>query len=52
MHSRCDVLHRSLGERRVWDAFVSWSEQGVETPEEMVQAEEACLIRVEGEVNH
>jgi len=28
--------------------FVSRFEWGVETPEEMVQAEEACLIQVEG----
>jgi len=28
--------------------FVSQSERGVETLEEMVQAEEVCSIRVEG----
>jgi len=52
MHGCCDVLHRSLGERRVWDVFISWSEQGVEIPEEMVQVEEACLIRAEGGVSY
>jgi len=28
--------------------FVSLSEQGAETPEEMVQAEEVCLVQMEG----
>ena len=28
--------------------FVSLSERGAETPEEMVQAEEVCLVRAEG----
>ena len=28
--------------------FVSLSEQGVETPEEMVQVEEVCLVWAEG----
>jgi len=48
MHDRCDVLCQSLGERRVWDAFISQFKRGVETPEEMVQAEEAHSIQVEG----
>ena len=47
MHGRCDVLHRSLEGRRAWDAFVLPSEQGMETPEGMVQAEEGCLIQAE-----
>ena len=28
--------------------FISPSEWGVETPEEMVQVEEVCLLRAEG----
>ena len=28
--------------------FISPSERGAETPEEMVQAEEMCLLRAEG----
>ena len=48
MRGRCDVLRQSPEGRRAWDAFVLPSEQGVETPEGMVQVEEGCLIRGEG----
>jgi len=47
-HGRCDVFCQSLEGRRAWDAFVLPSERGVETPEGIVQAEEGCLIQVEG----
>ena len=49
MHGCCDILRRSPEGRRAWDAFISQLEQGTETPEEMVQAEEVCLIWAEGE---
>jgi len=49
MYSCCDVLCRSSEGRRAWDAFILLSEQGVETLEGMVQAEERYLIQAEGE---
>jgi len=52
MHGYCDVLRRSPEGRRAWDAFILPSEQGAETPEGMVQAEEGCLIQVERGVSH
>ena len=48
MHSCCDVLYQSPEGRRARDEYVLPSEQGVETPEGMVQVEKRCLIRVEG----
>jgi len=48
MRGRYDVLRQSPEGRRAWDALVLPSEQGVETLERMVQAEEGCLIRGEG----
>jgi len=32
--------------------FISPSEQGVETPEEMVQAEKVCLLWAEGGISY
>ena len=52
MHGCCDILRRSPEGRRAWDAFISQLEQGTETPEEMVQAEEVCLIQAEGGISH
>ena len=48
MHGYYDIFCQSLEDRRAWDAFVLPLEQGAETPEEMVQAEEVCLIQMEG----
>jgi len=47
MHGRCDVLCQSPEDRRAWDAFILLLEQEVEILEEIVQAEEVCLIQVE-----
>ena len=52
MHGRCNILRQSPEGRRAWDTFVLPLEQGVETPEGMVQAEEECLIWVEGGISH
>jgi len=48
MHGHCNVLRQSLEGRRAWDVFVLPSEQGAETLEGMIQAEEGCLIWAEG----